>query len=196
MLEPGTCRQVAPVKDDWLTFFLSPITFLQVPTPQLYSPKCPEPPGMWIWGLSQLLTWLPCEEHFSAANFCVSAFGLLCVKENKSGSVNSLILSASFSFNKVVKIIDELWNSDLKWLKRCPSPVMENIRFGVRQTNAKILALASANCVFFIYGFLTLLFCKLEMFLFCKVYFRIMKTRCICSLNKYLLSTTMARNFS
>lgn len=115
--------------------------------------------------------------------------------ENKSGSVSSLILSTSFSFNKVIKIMDGLWNSDLKWWKRCQSPVMENIRFGIRQTSAKILALANANCVFFIYRFLTLLFCKLEIF-FHKVILRIMKTRCICSPNKYLLSTTMCQKFS
>lgn len=47
---------------------------------------------------------------------------------------------------------------------------MENIRFGVRQTNAKILALASANCVFFIYRFLTSSV-NYDV-LFCKVYFK------------------------
>lgn len=64
---------------------VSPFSYLQLPfskfpTPQLYrlNVLSLQEGGSEV---SQLLTWLPCEETFSAANLSVSAFGLLRVRK-------------------------------------------------------------------------------------------------------------------
>ena len=169
MLEPGTWGKLHLCRMTVSPFSYLQLPFLQVPHTSGLSPKCPEPAGRWIWGLSAPHLAALWRNLLCCKPLCLSVW-LAAHSENKSGSVNSLILSTSFSFNKVIKIIDGLWNSDLKRWKRCQSPVMENIHFGVRQTSAKTLSLASANCVFFIYRFLTLLFCKLEMFCFVRLF--------------------------